>query len=176
MSYYLVLDTITHRVIHFSNESIVAEGENSYLAQASSLPAGMTPENCWEYRFHGGALSHSPGKPHTPVTSAQAVFSEAKYELRKTVIDRAQKAFHRKVPLNALAYIATLDAARKWLADQPLEPVELRFIPSREKAQEFMALHHDNLQRALDHYIPMVKKLDAIDAATDAAELERVVP
>jgi hypothetical protein len=176
MTYYLVLDTITDRVIAYSEDTLQPLGSNTYLGQTSALPTGISDANCWEYRFRGGSLKHAPHIETPPATSAAAVLREAKYELRKTVIDRAQQAFHRKVPLTALAYIGTLDAARKWLAGQPLDEFDLGFVPSREEAQQFVETHQGNLRRALELYGPMVRKLDAIDAAKDASELEKIVP
>ncbi|MGJ7574283.1 hypothetical protein ACSFBX_27385 [Variovorax sp. RB2P76] len=175
MTVHLVLDTKTNRVIKYSPETLSAAGQNSCLAQTAALPPGITEENCWEYRFVGGEFRHAPARPsETSNVGLAAELREAKYVMRKQAIDNAQKRFHRKVPLNALAYIATLDAARKWLKGESLEPVELRFVPSLENANEFMKMHYDNLEKALTQYIPMSQTLDLIDKAQNASDLEKI--
>lgn len=175
MTVHLVLDTKTRRVIKYSPEALSDGGHNSCLAQSTALPPGITEENCWEYRFVGGEFRHAPAKPlEASHVGLAAELREAKYAMRKQAIDNAQKRFHRKVPLTALAYIATLDAARKWLKGESLEPVELRFVPSLENANEFMKMHYDNLEKTLDQYIPMSQTLDLIDKAQNASELEKI--
>jgi hypothetical protein len=175
MSYYLVLDTMTNRVIKFANTELAAAGKNTYLAQILSLPPELTEENSWQYKLVGGALKVS--RTQTPVVvGKEAVLRETKHALRRTVMEKAQREFNRKVPLAALTYIASLDAARKWIAKQPLEPIELRVIPSVEKAEEFMALHYANLEQALKATGPMDSKLNQIGLASTAEELEKIIP
>lgn len=175
MAYYLVLDTMTNRVIKYSQAQLSATGKNTYLAQTLTLPAGLTEDNSWQYRFAGGSLKHAPTRK-TQVVGKAAVLQATKHALRKTVMEKAQQDFGRKVPLSALTYIACLDAARKWLADQPLEPIELSFIASKEKAKDFLALHHRNLEKALQAAGPMDRKLRQIRQATTAEELEKIIP
>lgn len=175
MSFYLVLDTITHRVIKFAESELSVNGKNTYLAQTLELPAKLTEANAWQFRYASGKLKFAPTEK-TTVVGRNAVLRETKNQMRKTVVEQAQMEFGRKVPLTALAYIAALDASRKWLADQPLEPVELEFAPSKEYAAKFMAKHYDNLARAARIGKTMSRKLKQIDDARTAEALEKITP
>jgi hypothetical protein len=175
MAIYLVLDTMTHRVIQYSENEFSQQGKNTYWGQVLELPEGLNEKNSWQYKFAGGALKHAPTSK-VEVVGAAAVLRETKAALRRTVMDKAQHEFGRKIPLTALTYIASLDASRKWVSGQQLEPIEQLFISSREKAEDFLKLHYANLERAFKVHGPMDKKLRAITKAATAAELEKIIP
>jgi hypothetical protein len=84
MSYKLVVDNRTKRVIFFTSDADykLLDDEHSFLASVESLPEGIALANCWRYKLINGNLELNLQSASGPV-SATTVLESNKIELTK---------------------------------------------------------------------------------------------